>query len=149
MPHSEANNHRIEPIFLGVKELVDKHEWEMAIEKSPKLPMLVRSAIRACLLNEKPPVDAVHTTVARALMNTEFSVKIVGRRLEEFFFQTFGIPRLHSQNREEEPLVPRGRNHEEPSVHEQDEHEGETHHFRYDDDDFDNAFDYDQGELAA
>ncbi len=148
MPHSEANNHRIEPIFLGVTELVDKREWAMAIERSPKLPMLVRSAIRACLLNEKP-VDAVHTTVGRALMNTELSVKIVGRRLEEFFFQTFGIPRLHSQNRDEEPLVLRERNREEPSVHELDEHEDETHHFQDDDDDFDDAFGRNWEELAA
>ncbi len=148
MPHSEANNHRIEPIFLGVTELVDKHEWAMAIERSPKLPMLVRNAIHACLLNEKP-VDAVHATVARALMNTEFSVKIVGRRLEEFFFETFKIPRLHSQNREEESNVPSKTKHEEPTVYELDEDEHETHHFQHGDDDFDDAFERDWEELAA
>lgn len=147
MPHSEANNRRIEPIFLGVQELVDKHEWAMAIERSPKLPMLVRNAIRACLLNEKP-VETVHTTVARALMNTEFSVKIVGRRLEEFFLEAFGIPRLHSQNREEEPLVLRGRNREESTVHELDEDENEIPHSLYGDDDFDDVIE-DWEEVAA
>lgn len=146
MPYSEANYH-VEPIFLGVTELVDKHEWAMAIERSPKLPILVRNAIRACLLSEKP-VDAVHTTVARALMNTEFSAKIVGRRLEEFFLQTFGIPRFHSQNREEEPLPLRGRDHEGPNVHELDEDELEIHHTS-DEDDFDDAFEHDWEELAA
>ncbi len=139
---SDGNEQHMHTIFLGVTELVDKREWDHAVHKFPRLEILVRRAIEECLKKERH-VEAVHALVARTQMNTEYSVKIVGRRLEQFFQHTFGIPTLHSLDTKDDDFRLQ-RTEPTFNVHDHDEDEHEPPIVTHDEDDHDHEHDQDE-----